>query len=80
MKFGMDVIPLNLKFKPCTLIGSFKRSKMTIFKLLTWMKNSHQSTWQYEILYFDRSLKDDQLLIDHFFGKQKIQTWSAVES
>jgi hypothetical protein len=34
-----------------------------IFKLLRWMQNLHQSSWDHEILYDDRSLENKQLLI-----------------
>jgi hypothetical protein len=36
--------------------------KWRTFKLLMWMKNLHQSTWVYEILYADRLSEDEQLL------------------
>jgi hypothetical protein len=33
-----------------------------IFKILRWMQNLHQTTWDHNILYSDRSLEDEQLL------------------
>jgi hypothetical protein len=30
-----------------------------IFKPLKWMKNLHQSTWDHEMLYADRSSEDE---------------------
>jgi hypothetical protein len=35
------------------------------------MQNLHHSTWDLEILYADRSSKDEQLLIGPFFVKNK---------
>jgi hypothetical protein len=35
------------------------------------MQNLHQSTWDHEILYTDRSSKDEQLLIRPFLSKTK---------
>jgi hypothetical protein len=35
------------------------------------MQNLRQSTWDYEVLYTDRSSKDEQLLIRPFFVKNK---------
>jgi hypothetical protein len=40
--------------------------KWWTFRLLRWMQNLHQSTWDHEILYTDRSSKDEQLLIRPF--------------
>jgi hypothetical protein len=44
--------------------------------LLRWMQNLHQSTGHPEILYADRSSKDEQLK-KHFREKPKIRTWRA---
>jgi hypothetical protein len=33
-----------------------------IFRLLRWIQNLHQSTWDHNILYADRSSEDEQLL------------------
>jgi predicted nucleotidyltransferase len=44
---------------------------MADFKLLRWMQNLHQSTWEHEILYADRFLKDKQLLIRTFLLETK---------
>jgi hypothetical protein len=38
-------------------IGPFEYSDAGILTLLTWMKNLHQSTWDHEALYADRSSK-----------------------
>jgi hypothetical protein len=37
-----------------------------------------QSMWDYEIVYADRSLKDEQILIKPLLWKIKIQTQRAV--
>jgi hypothetical protein len=42
-----------------------------IFKLLTWMQNLHQSTWDHEILYADISSKDKQLSVTSLLPKTK---------
>jgi hypothetical protein len=39
--------------------GVFKYGDGT-FKLLRWMKNLHQLTWDHQIFYADRSSKDEQ--------------------
>jgi hypothetical protein len=36
-----------------------------------WMQNLHQSTWDHEILYTDRSSEDEKRLIGQFFVKNK---------
>jgi hypothetical protein len=45
--------------------------KWRTFELLRLMQNLHQSTWDHEILYTDRSSKDEQLLIRQFLSKTK---------
>jgi hypothetical protein len=45
--------------------------KWRTFKRLRWMQNLHQSTWDHEILYTDKSSKDEQLLIRPFLSKTK---------
>jgi hypothetical protein len=52
--------------------------KWRTFKLLRWMQNLHQSMWDHEIFYTDRSSKDEQLLKDHFCQKQKNTNMAAV--
>jgi hypothetical protein len=52
--------------------------KWRTFKLLTWMQNLHQSTWANEILYTDRSSKDEQLLMRSFLSKTKNTNMAAV--
>jgi hypothetical protein len=52
--------------------------KRRTFKLLRWMQNLHQSTWDHEILYTDRSSKDEQLLIRQFLSKTKNTNMAAV--
>jgi hypothetical protein len=42
------------------------------------MQNLHQSTSDHEILYTDRSSKDEQLLERPFFQKQKNTNMAAV--
>jgi hypothetical protein len=38
-------------------------SKWQTFRLMRWMQNLHQSTWDHIILYTDKSSKGEQLLI-----------------
>jgi hypothetical protein len=45
--------------------------KWRTFKLLRLMQNLNQSTWEHEILYTDRSSKDEQLLMRQFLSKNK---------
>jgi hypothetical protein len=45
--------------------------KWRTFKLLRWMQNLHQSTWDHEILYTDTHSKDEKLLIRPFLSKTK---------
>jgi hypothetical protein len=45
--------------------------KWRTFKLLRWMQNLHQSAWEHEILYTDRSSKDEQLSIRPFLLETK---------
>jgi hypothetical protein len=52
--------------------------KWRTLKLLRWMQNLHQSTWDHEILYADRSSKDEQLLIRPFLSKTKNTNMAAV--
>jgi hypothetical protein len=47
------------------------------FKRLRWMQNLHQSTWDHDILYTDRSSKDEQLLKIPLLSK-KIKTNMAA--
>jgi hypothetical protein len=47
--------------------------KWRTFKLLRWMQNFHQLTWDHKILYTDRSSKDEQLLINHFCKNKKYE-------
>jgi hypothetical protein len=49
--------------------------KWRTFKLLRWMENLHQSTWDHEIL---RSSKGEQLLIRPFLSKTKNTNITAV--
>jgi hypothetical protein len=41
------------------------------FKLLRWMQNLRQSTWEHDILYTDKSSKNEQLLMRPFLSKNK---------
>jgi hypothetical protein len=54
--------------------GSFEYGYGVNFKLLRWMQNLHQTPWDHETLYADRSWKDKQLL-----RKIKMRKWRAVE-
>jgi hypothetical protein len=49
----------------------FEYSDGGIFKLLRWMQNLHQSTWDRNILYADRSLEDEQLLMRPLLRESK---------
>jgi len=71
MKFSRAFMPLKV-----TSIHNFYPVASTIpkwrtFKLLRWMQNLHQSTWDHEILYADRSSKVKQLLTRQFLLKNK---------
>jgi hypothetical protein len=46
--------------------------KWQTFKLLRWMRNLNKSTWDHDILYDDRSSKDQQTLMGHLREKLKI--------
>jgi hypothetical protein len=46
-------------------------TKWRTLKLLRRMQNLHQSTWEHELLYTDRSSKDKQLSIRPFLSKIK---------
>jgi hypothetical protein len=52
--------------------------KWRTFKLLRWMQNLHQSTWDHESLRTDRSSKDEQLIIRLFLSKTKNTKMAAV--
>jgi hypothetical protein len=52
--------------------------KWRTFKLLRWMQNMHQSTWDHENVYTGRSSKDEQLLIRPFLSKTKNMNMAAV--
>jgi hypothetical protein len=41
--------------------GAFEYDSGWTFRLLRWLQDLHQSTWDYEILYADRYSKDRQL-------------------
>jgi hypothetical protein len=43
------------------------------------MQNLHQSTWDHEILYYDRSSEDEQLLIRQFLRETKNMKVAEVE-
>jgi hypothetical protein len=47
--------------------------KWLMFKLLRQMQNLCQSMWNDNILYTDRSSKDEQLIKNHFCEKPKIK-------
>jgi hypothetical protein len=51
--------------------GPFYYGDGWIFKLLRWMQNLHQSTWDYAILYAERSSEDEQLLIGPHLRESK---------
>jgi hypothetical protein len=51
--------------------GTSEYGDVGIFKLLTWIQNLHQSTWDHEVLYADISSKDKQLLIRSLLRKTK---------
>jgi hypothetical protein len=47
---------------------TFENGDGKIFKLLRWKHNLHQSTWDNEILYANRSSKDKQHLLSEISG------------
>jgi hypothetical protein len=51
--------------------GPFECDDVGIFKLLRWVQKLHQSIWKYEIVYADRSSKDEQLLKRPLLRKTK---------
>jgi hypothetical protein len=51
--------------------GPFEYGDGGILKLLRWMQHLHQSTWDHETLYTDRSTKDKQLLVWPLLRKTK---------
>jgi hypothetical protein len=53
-------------------------TKWRTFKLLRWMQNLHQSTWDHEILYPERSSKDEQILMRTFLSKTNNTNMVAV--
>jgi hypothetical protein len=52
--------------------------KWRTFKRPRWMQKLHQSTWDHEILYTDRSSNDEQLLIKPFLSQTKNTNMTAV--
>jgi hypothetical protein len=51
--------------------GPFEYGDGGIFKLLRWMQNLHQSMWDDIILYSNRYLEDEQILIRPLLWKSK---------
>jgi hypothetical protein len=52
-----------------------------MFKLLRWIQNLNQSTWDLEILYADRASKDGKTFSKIIFVKKlKVWTWRTDES
>jgi hypothetical protein len=51
--------------------GPFEYGDSGIFKLLRWMQNLDQTTWDHEILYADRSSMNKQLLVTPLFRKTR---------
>jgi hypothetical protein len=51
--------------------------KWRTFKLLRWMQNLHQSTWDHAILETDRSSKDEQLWIRPLLSETKNTNMAA---
>jgi hypothetical protein len=51
--------------------GPFEWGNGGIFKLLRWMQNLHQSTWDHKMLYAHISLEDEQLLIRPLLRESK---------
>jgi hypothetical protein len=66
--------PLHLLSNPV----SSTIPKWRTFKLLRWIQNLHQSTWDHEILYTDRYSKVEQLLMRAFLSKTKNTNMAAV--
>jgi hypothetical protein len=51
--------------------GPFEYGDGEIFKLLRWMQNLHQSTWDRTYLYAGRSLEEEPLLMGPLLRKYK---------
>jgi hypothetical protein len=51
--------------------GLFEYGDGWIFKLLRWTQNLHQSMWVHNILYADRYLEDEQILIRPLWRESK---------
>jgi hypothetical protein len=62
---------IEIDFDPIFFILHLQPFKNDVFRLLKWMQNLHQSTWDHEILYADRFSKDEQLLVRPFLWKIK---------
>jgi hypothetical protein len=56
-------MPLKVTSTPYFLIPYLHHSKMVDVKTSEMEQNLHQSTWDHEILYTDRSSKDEQLSV-----------------
>jgi hypothetical protein len=78
MKFSREVMPLKVTSTPLLFILVLSTiPKWRTFKLLRWILNLHQSMWIHEILYTDRSSKDEQLLMRPFLSKTKSTNMAA---
>jgi hypothetical protein len=63
-KFGiLKIVDIHTSFILIIFFdGAFEYDDGGIFKLLKWMQKLHQSTWDHEMLYADRSSEEEQLL------------------
>jgi hypothetical protein len=66
MKFSREIMPLKVTSMPYFIRVASNIPKWQIFKLLRWMLDLYQSMWDHEIVYADRSSKDEQLIIRPF--------------
>jgi hypothetical protein len=71
IKWKIMNIPASFVWIIIFLDGTFEYGDGGIFKLLRWIQNLHQSTWDREILYADRSAKDKQHLVIPLLWKTK---------
>jgi hypothetical protein len=64
-------IPTSFIWMIISFNGPFEYGDGGIFILLRWMQNLHQSTWDHTILYANKSLEDEQLLIRPLLRESK---------
>jgi hypothetical protein len=80
MKFIREIMPLILTPTPYYLPSSLNYYKVAGVQNSEVDENLHQSTWNHNILYADKSSKAEQLILRAFLYKQKIRKRRAVEN